>query len=99
MRAELADTFATTADLAGDRLVEALRADVLDPSTLRALAVVCGISTDKLIVLGDRLTATDDHGDSLLDRLATGFASWAEHVANTDQNTSTTTDDAQGGTA
>lgn len=91
VRAELADTFATTADLAGDRLIEELRRDQLDAGTLRALATVCGISTDKLVILGDRLTATDGTGDSLLDRLATGFSEWAEHVANTDDHQHTTT--------
>lgn len=81
-RADLADTFATTADLAGDRLIEALRADDLDPQILRALATVAGISADKLIALGDRVDTGDDRGDSLLDTLATGFASWAEALAN-----------------
>lgn len=92
VRADLADTFATTADLAGDRLIEALRADQLDPGTLRALATVAGISTDKLVILGDRLTATDDHGDSLLDRLAAGFASWVENTSNTEPNIETPED-------
>lgn len=95
VRADLADTFATTADLAGDRLITALRADELDPAILRALATVAGISADKLIALGDRVNATDDRGDSLLDTLATGFSQWAEWAANqppddrptTDQNT------------
>ncbi|MGX1857357.1 hypothetical protein ACWIFB_07965 [Dietzia sp. NPDC055340] len=94
VRAELTDSFTEAADLATGRLIEELHQDQLDAGTLRALATVAGISADKLIVLGDRLTATDDHGDSLLDRLATGFSEWAEHVANADQ-TSTITDDPQ----
>lgn len=94
VRAELADTFATTADLAGDRLIDALKADQLDPGTLRALATVAGISADKLIALGDRVSASDDHGDSLLDQLAAGFSEWAEHVANTDQTTNISQEDA-----
>lgn len=81
-RADLSEMFATAADLAGDRLITALQADVLDPSTLRALATVCGISADKLIALGDRVAATEDRGDSLLDRLAAGIGEWAEALAN-----------------
>lgn len=85
VRAELADTFATTADLAGDRLIEELRRDHLDAGTLRALATVCGISTDKLIALGDRVSATDGTGDSLLDQLRAGIDNW--HQGLTEQNT------------
>ena len=98
VRAELADTFATTADLAGDRLIDALKADQLDPGTLRALATVAGISADKLIALGDRLTATEDRGDSLLDQLRRGIDSWAAGLADQDQ-TNNNTDDAIGDAA
>lgn len=98
VRAELTDSFTEAADLATGRLIEELHQDQLDAGTLRALATVAGISADKLIALGDRLTATDDHGDSLLDRLAAGFSEWAEHVANTGQDDQTD-QDAAGGTA
>lgn len=97
-RAELADDFSQIADGAAERLLQALDADEIDPHVLRALANVAGLSVDKLTALADRLDADEDRGDSLLDRLASGFSEWAEHVANADQNTSTTTDDAVGGT-
>ena len=87
VRAELTDSFAEAADLATGRLIEELRQDQLDAGTLRALATVCGISTDKIIALGDRVSATDTTGDSLLDRLAAGFSEWAEHVANAEETT------------
>lgn len=95
VRADLADTFADAADLAGDRLITALRDDVLDPQVLRALATVAGISADKLLALGDRVQPADDHGESLLARLSAGIGEWAEWAANqppddrptTDQNT------------
>lgn len=90
VRADLADTFATTADLAGDRLIDELGRDDLDAGTLRALATVCGISTDKLIALGDRVSATDERGDSLLDQLRDGIDSWAAGLADqTEQNIET----------
>lgn len=90
VRAELADTFATTADLAGDRLIEELRRDQLNAGTLRALATVCGISTDKLVILGDRVSATDGTGDSLLDQLRSGIDSWAAGLADQDQTEEST---------
>ena len=86
VRADLADTFATTADLAGDRLITALRADDLDPGVVRALATVAGISADKLIALSDRVSATEDRGDSLLDQLRAGIDSWAAGLAEQDQD-------------
>lgn len=92
VRAELADTFATTADLAGDRLIDALQDDQLDPAILRALATVAGISADKLIALGDRVNTTDDTGDDLLTRLSAGVASWAEALSGTTDHEHTTTD-------
>lgn len=82
VRADLADTFATTADLAGDRLIDELGRDDLDAGTLRALATVAGISTDKLVILGDRVSATDGTGDSLLDQLRSGIDSWAAGLAD-----------------
>lgn len=94
VRADLADTFATTADLAGGRLIEELRRDQLDAGTLRALATVCGISTDKLIALGDRVSATDGTGDTLLDQLRRGIDSWAAGLAEQDDQTN---QDAVGG--
>lgn len=81
VRADLADTFADAADLAGERLLEALREDELDTQVLRALATVAGISADKLLALGDRLEPSDDHGDSLLERLSAGVDEWVEHWA------------------
>lgn len=98
-RAELAEDFGAIADRSAERLLQALDEDEIDHNVIRALVNAAGTSADKLTALADRLDATEDRGDSLLDRLATGFSEWAEHVANTDQNTSTTTDDAQGGTA
>ena len=98
-RAELLDDFSQISDRAAERLLDALDRDEIDPRVLQALAQVAGTATDKLTTLADRLTADDGTGDSVLDRLAAGFSEWAEHVANADQNTSTTTDDAQGGTA
>lgn len=96
VRADLADTFADAADLAGDRLITALQADALDPSVLRSLATVAGISADKLLALGDRVRPADDHGQSILDRLSEGFGEWAEWAANTppetDRPTTTSTD-------
>lgn len=90
-RAELLDDFSAISDRAAERLLQALDADDLDPRVLQALANVAGLSVDKLTALADRIDATEDRGDSLLDRLATGFASWAEHVANTDDHQHTTT--------
>ena len=98
-RAELADDFSAIADRSAERLLDALDADEIDPHVVRALVNAAGTSADKLAALADRLTADDGTGDSVLDRHAAGFSEWAEHVANADQNTSTTTDDAQGGTA
>lgn len=86
VRAALADDFSEIADRSAERLLDALDADELDPHVLRALANVAGTSTDKLAALSDRLTATGDQGDSVLDKLASGFATWAEHVANTDHD-------------
>ena len=96
-RAELLDDFSEISDKAAERLLDALDADEIDPRVLQALAQVAGAATDKLTTLADRLTATDDHGDSLLDRLAAGFSEWAEHVANADdQITTTSTTDPEG---
>lgn len=95
-RAELLEDFSQIADGAAERLLDALDQDELDPRVLQALAQVAGSSVDRLTALADRLTADDDHGDSLLDRLAAGFSEWAEHAANTDDQT--TTNDALGGT-
>ena len=95
VRAELTDSFATTADLATGRLIEALHADELDPQVLRALGTVSGIATDKLVVRGDRVSATDGTGDSLLDQLRAGFSEWAAHVASTDHQTTTSTTNSQ----
>lgn len=92
-RAELAEDFSEISDRAAERLLDALDRDEIDPHVLRALANVAGMSVDRLTALADRIDATEDRGDSLLDRLAAGFSEWAEHVANADQNTSTTTDD------
>lgn len=89
VRAELTDSFTEAADLATGRLIEALQADDLDPAILRALATVAGISADKLIVLGDRVSATDDHADSLLDTMRAGFDSWAAALAGHDQDRTT----------
>lgn len=89
VRADLTDQFTEAADLATGRLIEALQADDLDPGILRALATVAGISADKLISLGDRVSATDDTGDSLLDQLRNGFDSWAAALAGHDQDRTT----------
>lgn len=83
-RAELVDDFSEISDRAAERLLDALDADDLDPHILRALVSVAGTATDKLDALADRLTATDDHGDSVLDKLAAGFQSWAAHVEQLD---------------
>ena len=98
-RAELADTFTEAADLAGDRLIEELRRDQIDPGTIRALATVAGISTDKLIALGDRLSATDGSADSLLDQLRGGIDSWAAGLAEQDQDQDQIITNPQEGTA
>ena len=90
-RAELADDFSQIADGAAERLLQALDADEIDPRVLQALAQVAGTATDKLDRLADRLTADDGTGDSLLDRLAAGFQSWAAHVEHLDHNQTTTT--------
>lgn len=87
VRAALADDFADISDRAAERLLDALDRDEIDPRVLQALAQVAGTATDKLDRLADRLTADDDHGDSLLDRLAAGFSEWAEHVANAEETT------------
>lgn len=92
VRADLTDQFTEAADLATGRLIEALQDDDLDPAILRALATVAGISADKLIVLGDRVSATDDHADSLLDQLRGGFDSWAAALAHHDYDDHTNTD-------
>ncbi|MBB1032622.1 hypothetical protein G6027_17445 [Dietzia sp. SLG310A2-38A2] len=89
VRADLTDQFTEAADLATGRLIEALQDDDLDPAILRALATVAGISADKLITLGDRVSATDDTGDSLLDQLRNGFDSWAAALAGHDQDRTT----------
>lgn len=89
VRAALADDFADISDRAAERLLEALDADELDANVLRALANVAGTSTDKLAALSDRLATDDGTGDSVLDRLAAGFQSWADHVATTEQNIET----------
>lgn len=91
VRASLADDFSQIADGAAERLLDALDRDEIDPHVLRALANVAGMSVDKLAALADRLEARDDNGDSLLEKLATGFTEWASHVANTDQTTTSTT--------
>lgn len=96
-RAELAEDFSAIADRSAERLLQALDADEIDHNVIRALINAAGTSADKLAALADRLDARDDHGDSVLDRLATGFAEWAEHVANTDdQTTTTSTTDPEG---
>lgn len=89
VRAELTDSFTEAADLATGRLIEELHQDQLDAGTLRALATVAGISADKLVILGDRVSATDGTGDSLLDQLRAGIDSWAAGLAD-QTNTSTT---------
>lgn len=86
VRAELTDSFTEAADLATGRLIEALHADELDPAVLRALGTVAGISTDKVVLLGDRVSATDERGDSLLDQLRSGIDSWAAGLAEQDQD-------------
>ena len=91
VRASLADDFSQIADGAAERLLAALDADDLDPHVLRALVSVAGTATDKLAALADRLTADDGTGDSVLDKLAAGFQSWAAHVEHLDHNQ--TTDD------
>lgn len=88
-RAELADDFSAIADRSAERLLQALDADEIDPNVIRALVNAAGTSTDKLAALADRLEARDDTGDSVLDRLAAGFQSWADHVATTEQNIET----------
>ena len=90
-RAELLDDFSEISDKAAERLLDALDADEIDPRVLQALAQVAGTATDKLDRLADRLTADDGTGDSLLDRLAAGFQSWAAHVEHLDHNQTTTT--------
>lgn len=94
VRAELTDSFTEAADLATGRLIEELHQDQIDAGTLRALATVAGISADKLIVLGDRVSASDGTGDSLLDRLAAGFQSWAAHVEQLDHHQTTDAEEA-----
>ncbi|MBC7271678.1 MAG: hypothetical protein H5T76_23715 [Streptomyces sp.] len=89
VRADLTDQFTEAADLATGRLIEALQADDLDPGILRALATVAGISADKLISLGDRVSAAEDRGDSLLDQLRAGIDSWAAGLADQDQTEET----------
>ena len=86
VRASLADDFSRIADGAAERLLDALDRDEIDPHVLRALVSVAGTATDKLDALADRLTADDGTGDSVLDKLAAGFQSWADHVATTEQN-------------
>ena len=83
-RAELAEDFSEISDKAAERLLDALDADDLDPRVLQALAQVAGAATDKLTALADRLTADDGTGDSVLDKLAAGFQSWAAHVEQLD---------------
>ena len=90
-RAELADDFSLISDRAAERLLDALDADEIDPRVLQALAQVAGTATDKLDRLADRLTADDGTGDSVLDKLAAGFQSWAAHVEQLDHHQ--TTDD------
>ena len=90
-RAELVDDFSEISDKAAERLLQALDADDLDHNVIRALSQVAGTSADKLTSLSDRLTADDGTGDSVLDRLAAGFQSWAAHVEQLDHNQ--TTDD------
>ena len=94
-RAELVDDFSEISDRAAERLLQALDADEIDPNVIRALINAAGTATDKLAALGDRLDSDEDRGDSLLERLASGFTEWAEHVANTDHqhNTTSTTDE------
>lgn len=83
VRAALADDFADISDRAAERLLDALDRDELDPHVLRALANVAGLSIDKLTALDDRLSATEDRGDSLLDQLAAGIGEWAAALAGT----------------
>ena len=89
-RAELLDDFSEISDKAAERLLQALDADDLDHNVLRALVSVAGTATDKLDALADRLTADDGTGDSVLDKLAAGFQSWAAHVEHLDHNQTTT---------
>ena len=93
-RAELVDDFSEISDRAAERLLEALDDDELDPNVLRALANVAGLSIDKLTALSDRLTADDGTGDSVLDKLAAGFQSWAAHVEHLDHNQTTDAEEA-----
>lgn len=93
VRASLADDFSHISDRAAERLLEALDADELDPHVLRSLMNVAATSTDKLTSLADRLTTADDHGQSILDRLAAGFGEWAEWAANTPPETDRPTTD------
>ncbi|GLB63807.1 hypothetical protein NCCP2495_16860 [Dietzia sp. NCCP-2495] len=95
-RLELAGLAHQIAVKAGNKLVDALDRDDLD--AIRPLSVAFGVSADKEIALARHLPAGDaTTGDTLLDRLATGFSEWAAHVEQLDHHQ--TADDAQGGTA
>lgn len=95
VRAALADDFADISDRAAERLLDALDRDDLDPNVLRALANIAAVSVDKLTALDDRLSATEDRGDSLLDKLTAGVGEWAEALANQPHDDRPTTPDAE----
>ncbi|GAA1709326.1 hypothetical protein [Dietzia cercidiphylli] len=82
---ELSAMFSETASLAARRLLVELQSESPDPALIRALSSAADLPAGKLLIIADRVSTTDhdDRGDSLLDTLASGFASWAEHVANT----------------
>ena len=93
-RADLAEDFSAIADRSAERLLQALDADEIDHNVIRALVNAAGTSADKLAALADRIDATEDRGDSLLDRLAAGFQSWAAHVEHLDHNQTTDAEEA-----